>query len=134
MKLICKILIIISTISLFSSCKEKLSKSVSFFEDYDLNSGRYRLEVNQVEGQIIGDFKNFYIDDIATLIKMQKQWVFKYKSSVKSCGYGYSIALKENSKTIKQSFINIDCEYMSGWIYFPKEYLTDHKNHFKRIR
>lgn len=134
MKNTVRILIVIFSLLLLYNCKEKLSKPISFFENYDLNSGKYRLEVNQVEGEIIDDFKRFYIDDPETLSKMQKQWIFKYKSSVQPCGYGYSIVLKENNKILKQTFVNLDCEYMSGWIYFPKEYLTDHKDHFVKMK
>lgn len=118
---------------LFTNCREKLEEPVSFFENYDVSSGRYKLEIHQVEGELIDDFRNFYIDDPLTLNKMKRQWVFKYKSDIKSCGYGYLIALKEDNKSIKQTLVNLDCEYMSGWIYFPKKYLLDHKNHFKRI-
>lgn len=134
MKISLKILLLIITSTVFSNCKEKLAEPIVFFENYNLKSGNYRLEVRQVEGTIIDSFKNFYIDDPRALLKMQKQWIFKYKSDIQPCGYGYSIVLKENNKVLKQTYVNIDCEYMKGWIHFPKEYLTDHKNHFKIIK
>ncbi|MCX8523644.1 hypothetical protein OF897_06880 [Chryseobacterium formosus] len=134
MKIFSEILVAIIALVLFSSCKEKLAEPILFFENYDLKSGKYRLEGHQIEGEIIDDFTNFYIDDPETLITMQKQWIFKYKSGIQPCGYGYSIVLKENNKIIKQTLVNIDCEYMSGWIYFPKEYLTDYKNHFVKMK
>ncbi|MBD3905268.1 hypothetical protein NAL32_07265 [Chryseobacterium sp. Ch-15] len=133
MKLTIRILITILSLTIVSNCNEKLSQPISFFEDYDLTSGKYKLEIYHVEGEIIDDFKNFYIDDPETLNKMKKQWIFKYKSEVMPCGFGYELHLIEDKKVIKKTLINIDCEYMSGWVYFPKEYLTDHKNHFKRI-
>ena len=77
MKLFSKILVAIIALVLFSSCKEKLAEPILFFENYDLKSGKYRLEGHQIEGEIIDDFTNFYIDDPETLIKMQKQWIFK---------------------------------------------------------
>ncbi|WP_131725552.1 MULTISPECIES: hypothetical protein [unclassified Chryseobacterium] len=120
--------------ALLSSCREKLTEPISFFENYDLSSGRYRLDFYNIDGVAIDNFKNFYIDDPTTLLKIQLQWIFKYKSDIQPCGYGYSIELKENNKVIKQTLINLDCEYMSGWIHFPKEFLTDHKNHFKTLK
>lgn len=134
MKLTLKILIVIFSLTILSHCKEKLTKPISFFEDYDLNSGKYKLEVYQIEGEIIDDFKKFYIDDSETLKKMQKQWIFKYKSEVMPCGFGYELHLVKDHTIIKKTLINIDCQYMQGWIHFPKEYLTDHKIHFKRIK
>ncbi|WP_159477073.1 hypothetical protein [Chryseobacterium sp. 18068] len=134
MKLITRIVIAIFSLIILSNCKKKLLQPISFFENYDLNSGKYKLEAYQVEGKIIDDYKKFYIDDPEVLNKMKKQWVFKYKSEVMPCGFGYELHLIKDKKIIKKTLVNIDCEYMEGWIYFPKEYLTDHKNHFKRIK
>jgi len=128
-----RILISIISLIILSNCKEKLPQTISFFENYDLNSGKYRLEAYQVEGKSIDGFKNFYIDNAETLSKIKKQWVFKYKSEIMPCGFEYELHLVENHKIVKKTLVNIDCEYMEGWIYFPKEYLTDYKNHFKRI-
>lgn len=128
-----RILISILSLIILSNCKEKLSQTISFFEGYDLNSGKYRLKGYHIDGKSINGFKKFYIDDPETLSKMKKQWVFKYKSEVMPCGFDYELHLVENNKIVKKALINIDCEYMQGWIHFPKEYLIDHKNHFKRI-
>ena len=126
------VIIILSTLLL--ACREKLAEPISFFENYDLQSGRFRLEASKTDGVAIDNHENFYIDDPKTLTKMQQQWIFRYKSDIQPCGYGYAFYLKENNKTIKQTSVNLDCEYMSGWIYFPKEFLTDHKNHFKTLK
>lgn len=64
---------------------------------------------------------------------MQKQWVFKYKTDASPCGYGYKIQLVNSNSVLNETSVNIDCEYMSGWIYFPKNYLTDYKNSFVRM-
>lgn len=115
------------------NCHERLPKPISYFEDYNFSSGKYKLEFYEIEGQIIYDYKKFYIDDVETLKTMKKQWIFKYKSDIMPCGYGYQLNLVEDDKIVKKAYINIECEYMEGWIHFPKQYLTDHKNHFKRI-
>lgn len=98
MKLTIRILITILSLTILSNCKEKLKQPISFFEDYDLTSGKYKLEIYHVEGEIIDDFKNFYIDDSETLNKMKKQWIFKYKSEVMPCGFGYELHLIEDKK------------------------------------
>jgi len=67
------------------------------------------------------------------MAKMKKQWMFNEKADIMPCGYGYELYLVNESKMIKNVAINIDCEYMSGWIKFPKEFLTDHKKSFKKM-
>ena len=133
MKSYTKILFV--SIILLCSCRGKLSEEIVFFENYDLSTGEYKLLVFGEEGLWIDDYQDFYIDDIETLKKMQKQWIFKYKSDISACGYGYSIMLVDSDKVLKEAAVNIerDCEYMSGWIYFPKKYLSDHKTYFKRM-
>ena len=134
MKLFSKILLIF-TLILFAGCYEKLSNKITFFEGYDFSTGDYKLLVFGLEGLWIDDYIDFYIDDIETLQKMQKQWVFKYKTDVMACGYGYNVMLVDSNEVVEETWVNIesDCEYMSGWIRFPKSYLSDHKTHFKRM-
>lgn len=129
-----RILICLLTILMFLGCKEKLSEPISFFEQYDFNSREYSIEFYGLEGRRIDDFNNFYINDVETLNKMKKQWVFTSKSHVMPCGYGYGLNLIKDNKVVKKALINIDCEYMDGWIHFPKEYLEDHKSHFIRMK
>jgi len=64
---------------------------------------------------------------------MQKEWVFKYKSDILACGYGYIVMLVNSDKVLKEVAVNIECEYMTGWIRFPKRYLSNYKAHFKRM-
>ncbi|MCL2097823.1 MAG: hypothetical protein FWH23_03580 [Bacteroidales bacterium] len=127
--------ILFIAISLFCSCRGRLPETVIFFENYDLSTGEYKLLVFGGEGQWIDDYRDFYIDDTEVLTKMQKRWVFKYQSDIMACGYGYSILLVDRNKVLKEVEVNIecDCEYMSGWIYFPRSYLSDYKNHFKKM-
>ena len=114
-------------------CKEKLSEEYRFFGNRDLKSGDYKLIVIGTEGSWIEDYRNFYIDDVETLCQMQEQWVFKYKTTPQACGYGYNIRLVYKDKVLEEKSVNIDCEYMTGWIFFPRNYLTDHIHSFKRM-
>jgi len=125
-------ILLIPIILLFAGC-ERLPSKIKFFENYDLSTGEYKLLVFGTEGEWIDDYRDFYIDDIETLKEMQKQWIFKYKSEVMACGYGYIVMLVDSNKVLKKTAVNIDCEYMEGWIRFPKSYLSNYKAHFKRM-
>src|SRR5690606_10168096 len=118
---------------IFLGCSEKLPSEVTFFENYDMNSGKYKILIYGSEGEWIEGYRDFYIDDIQTLEKIKKQWVFRKKSEVMSCGYSYILYLVDENTVLKNESINIACEYMTGWIKFPKEYLTEHKSSFKRM-
>ncbi len=50
-----------------------------------------------------------------------------------ACGYSYHIALVDNGKRVKRANLNIDCEYMDGWVKFPKSLLLNHQSSFKRL-
>ncbi|MDD3771039.1 MAG: hypothetical protein RBT46_07630 [Weeksellaceae bacterium] len=126
-------LILISFIFTLISCSEKLPKEISFFENYDVKNGKYKVLVYGSEGEWIEDYKDFYIDDVKTLDKMKRQWVFNKKSDVMPCGYGYNIYLVDEENILKNVAVNIECEYMSSWIKFPKKYLTKHQKYFKRM-
>lgn len=128
-----KFLFFLLSIFLLISCKEKLNEEYHFFNLENFDSGKYKLLVFGLEGEWIDDFRDFYIDDISTLKQMQQQWTFKYKSEVMPCGYGYKIVLVNKEEIINEKYINIDCEYMSGWIYFPENYLSDYKSSFKKM-
>ena len=128
-----KFLIIFLFIISSISCSEKLPNEISFFENYEVENGKYKLYVIGTEGEWIEDYRDFYIDDIETLKKMKTQWVFKEKSEVMPCGYGYILYLVNDKEVLKSEAINIDCEYMTGWIKFPREYISDYKNQFIRL-
>ena len=127
-----KEILFVSIILLFAGCK-RLPSEVKFFENYDLSTGEYKLLVFGIEGEWIDDYRDFYIDDIEVLKEMQKQWVFKYKSDILACGYGYIVMLVNNDELLKEVAVNVECEYMTGWIRFPKSYLSNYKTHFKRM-
>jgi hypothetical protein len=116
-----------------SGCKEKLENEYSFFKDIDLEKGKHKLLVYPLEGEIIDDFTHFYIEDISTLKEMQQKWIFKHKSDIMPCGYGYSLLLVDENSILNKKSVNIDCEYMSDWIHFPKHYLTDYKKSFIKM-
>ena len=128
-----KLIPILLFIIIFSSCQEKLDKGIVFFENIDFSSGKYKIYVFAQKGKWIDDYENFVIDDIETLNEIQKKWIFKNKVPPTGCGYGYKLKLVDQEKIIKSIRINIDCEFMTGWIKFPKEYLTEFKNSFKRL-
>jgi len=125
-------ILLVSITLLFAGC-ERLPSEIKFFENYDLSTGEYKLLVFGTEGEWIDDYRDFYIDDIEVLKKMQKEWVFKYKSDILACGYGYIVMLVNSDEVLKEVAVNIDCEYMTGWIRFPKRYLSNYKAHFKRM-
>ena len=129
------ITILLCCLFIFSlnGCYEPLDKKIVFFENMDVTSGNYKLLVYGTEGEWIEDYQDFYIDDIKTLKKMKRQWVFTKKSDVMPCGYGYAIYLVNQTEILKKTYVNIDCEYMSGWVRFPSYYLSAHKKSFKRM-
>ena len=113
--------------------KVKLKNEYDFFYNNDLSTGKYKFLAFWDYNILIEGYKDFYIDDIETLLKMQKQWVFKYQSEILACGWGYRIFLVDDNNVLNQIALNIDCEYLDGWIYFPKNFLTDHVASFKRM-
>jgi hypothetical protein len=127
----------ISLLILITSCKEKLSEPEHFFGTIDLRDGNYKLVGFGLEGLWVDDFRNFYVDDLTTLQKMQRQWIFEYAVPPSPCGYGYKLKLMRDTIVINEALVNIDCEYMNAneqpWRYFPANYLTDHKASFKRF-
>nr|WKN37410.1 hypothetical protein K4G66_01640 [Tunicatimonas sp. TK19036] len=128
-KLIILLLLVIDLVG----CHEKLDEELVYFEDVDFSSGDYKIYVFATEGEWIEDYKNFIIDDIEILNEIKKRWVFEHKIPPSACGYGYNLKLVDNEKIVKSTSINVDCEYMSGWIEFPKEYLSDYKSAFERL-
>lgn len=125
-------LLLLILLTLFG-CKEKLPEEYRFFGNHNISSGDYKLKVIGTQGTWIENYRDFYIDDLETLERMQEQWVFNYKTTPMSCGYGYNIGLYHNDTLVESKSVNIECEYMSGWIYFPSNYLTDHIQSFKRM-
>ena len=117
----------------FFGCKERLDKEYRFFGDHDVQNGSYKLLVFGSEGTWIDDYRDFYIDDPATLSKMKDQWIFKYRTDMMLCGFGYIVKLVDEDKIVAETAINLDCEYIEGWIYFPEDYLRDHISSFKRL-
>lgn len=128
-----KHLLIISLIYCLFGCTESLDKEIVFFDKIDFNSGNYKIYVFASEGAWIKDYKDFVIEDIETLNKIKDKWVFKNKVPPTSCGYGYNLKLVDTTNILKSVNINFDCEYMSGWIQFPKEYLSEFTESFKPL-
>lgn len=118
---------------LLISCQESLEKEIVLFSNYDFNSGEYKLVFYGNEGGIIENYYKFYIDDVKTLNEIKKQWIFTKKSDIYSCGHSYSMDLLKKDSVIFSKSINVECEYMSDWIYFPKAFLLNHKKSFKKI-
>jgi len=116
-----------------TSCKEQLDKEIVFFENIDFKSGVFKIYLFASDGPQIGDFHNFVIEDVETLELLKERWIFKNKISPIACGYGYNLKLVDDKKVVKSTNINVECEYMTGWIKFPKEYLSDFKHSFIKI-
>lgn len=128
-----KFTLILLVLVVVSGCKERLDEEYRFFGDYDVENGSYKLLVFGSEGTWIDDYPNFYIDDPATLLKMKEQWIFKYRTDIMPCGFGYLVMFVDEDKILAETAINLDCEYIEGWIYFPENYLRDHISSFKRL-
>lgn len=118
---------------LLLGCQDKLDRKIILFDKYDFNSGEHKLIFYGQEGRIIKNYPNFYIDDIKTLNAIKKEWCFTKKSDIMSCGYSYNMQLIKNDSVLIEKSINVECEYMSGWLYFPKEFLVKHKSSFKKF-
>jgi hypothetical protein len=114
-------------------CRKNLEAEIVLFDKIDFNSGEYKLVFYGGEGGIIENYFNFYIDDSKTLNQIKKQWIFSKKSEIYSCGYSYNMVLVKKESEVFSKQINIECEYMSGWVYFPKDFLLKHKKSFKKI-
>lgn len=125
--------ILLFSILLIFSCQQNLERKIILFDKVDFNSGEYKLVFYGEEGGIIENYYKFYIDDIKTLNDIKKQWVFTKKSEIYSCGYSYTMELIKKDSVVFSKPINVECEYMSDWIYFPKEFLLDHIKSFKKI-
>ncbi len=50
-----------------TGCLERLDKKIIFFDEFEFNSGTYKLYFFGQEGTLIDGYHNFYIDDISTL-------------------------------------------------------------------
>jgi len=118
---------------LIVSCREKLDKKIVLFQNVELDNEEYKLYFFALESIGIKGFDNFYIEDKTTLAKIKNEWVFDEKSEVWACGYSYVMVLMMGDKMVFRKSINTDCEYLEGWIYFPKSYLTKHKKEFKKL-
>lgn len=82
----------------FFSCRERLDNEIKYFANYDFATGKYKILIYGQEGKQIDNYSDFYIDDVQTLREIKRQWVFKNKSQVMSCGYGYSVILVDEKK------------------------------------
>ena len=131
----CSFLFVLICILLNSvSCREKLPETYYFFPENKVNAN-YKLVIIPIgEGfNLISEFDNAYIDNPLIIGEVSKKWVFTKKSDVMPCGYEYSLILVDDSKIITEKYLNFDCGYLGGWIYFPKYYLLKYKSHFKKF-
>jgi len=116
------------------SCDEPLDQKYEIFDDYNFNSGEYKLYCFGVEGKWVDGIRNFVIQDVEILNKIKSDWIFSYKTDKMACGFGYLIALVHKDSVVKRMDVNIEAEYMTcdkGWIRFPESYLSDYKEDFK---
>ncbi|MEP1069416.1 MAG: hypothetical protein ABJG99_11760 [Crocinitomicaceae bacterium] len=118
---------------ILTSCSKKLDQEVIYFDDINFNSGNYKLYFIGTEGTYIDNYKDFKIENIYALNKIKKTWIFTERSEVMSCGYGYILYLVDGQQVLKTTGINIECEYFSDWIKFPKKHLTDFKEYYVQI-
>ncbi len=120
-----------------TSCKNRLSEPISFFGNYELQDGNYKLVGIGLQGEHIEGYKNFYIDDIETLQKMREQWVFEYSTEPMACGFGYELRFLRDTLVLSQGLLNLECGYLNTkrqkWLHFPSKYLTDHVSKIKEL-
>lgn len=128
-----KYIFITLTFLLLISCSEKLENEITYFEKTDFNSGDYKIYLFDVFRNKKTDFPIKLLDDTTALNTIKSQWIFKNHIHPTSCGYNYQIMLVKDYKVIKQTKINTNCEYMTGWIEFPKEFLSDNLDKFRSL-
>ena len=109
-KLILVIIHILITIPLFAQTQ--------VLKEYDFNNGGYTLLFVQQQPYKINEkeyteLSNYYIDDISTLNKIKKDWVFEKSKTMYACGYSFVIYLCKNNKLLDTFYINLDCEQIS---------------------
>ncbi|MET3731785.1 hypothetical protein [Moheibacter stercoris] len=105
-----------------------------FFPKKELKEGRKLMVFSIMEGANEKYFEgNFYTDDLKVLNKMKNQWKLNKRSDIMPCGYTHKLVFADEYRTLNEIEINLECEYASGWIYFPKEYLLKYESKFKKL-
>lgn len=103
------------------------------FKSIDFNEGGYRLvgKFTTLRNEpFSSEVGSFYIDDISTLEKIQKNWIFQKPGNYFACGYHYNLVLTKNGKTIQTFSINLECHEIAFGpaFYFKPILLTDLKD------
>ena len=103
------------------------------FSSIDFKEGGYRLvgKFTTLRGEpFSSSVRSFYIDDISTLEKIQKNWIFQKPGNYFACGYHYNLVLTKKGKTIQTFSINLECHEIAFGpaFYFKPTLLTDLKD------
>jgi len=132
-----KIFVSILATVLFSNCSN--SQNISIFEEYDFNSGNYKLYgiVTKMDGTgFVENVGDFVIEDTVTLNKIKQDWKLCPTDKARPHNYMYSIRLAENDSNVFYFDINLDYEYLTckkGGFEFPADLLNKYENSVVKI-
>ena len=132
MKHILKIVLLLGTCSL-------LRGQAVFLKDYDFDTGGYYLVGARSESDPNGladSLGEFYTDDIATLNRIKKEWVFKKPGKQYACGYHYIVHVCKCGQSVENFAINLNCREIvgdKGYFYFDIKKLRMFKDDFKKV-
>ncbi|MDL2312679.1 hypothetical protein LJC68_07370 [Bacteroidales bacterium OttesenSCG-928-B11] len=122
---------------LFIGCSH--GETIRFFEEYDFNSGNYKLYGILSEGgetcftENVGDF---VVLDTVTLNKIKQDWEIHHTNKRMPCGYSYLMILMEGDSCVYDFGVNLDCKYLTcdkGWFQFSPKLLNKYKKMVLRI-
>ena len=122
---------------LFVGCSNK--KSIHLFEEYDFNSGNYKLYGILTEGgptNFTENVGNFVVLDTVILNKIKQDWKIHSTNKIMPCGYSYLMVLMDKDSCVYHFGVNLDCEYLTcekGWFKFPAKLLNRYEKSVVKI-
>ena len=105
-------------------------------KDYNFDEGGYYLlgtRSSPERNKIADSLGEWYIDDITTLNKIKKEWVFSTPGEQWACGYHYRIYLCKDGKKIDEFAVNLYCKEMltkEGYFFFDPELIRSLNGNF----
>ena len=104
---------------------------------YNFDEGGYYLlgmRSSPERNKIADSLGEWFIDDIATLNKIKKEWVFATTGEMYACGYHYRIYLCKDGKKVNEFSVNLYCKEMlckDGYYFFDPALITSLNGSFK---
>lgn len=124
----------------FKYSRKELKSGVRILKKYDFQKGGYTLVglYWKFEHDILKGIREFYVEDIATLEKIKREWVFYEKSALYECGYHYTIKILKDGEIIENFNINLEegCNAIvtsRGALVFEQSKLEKFRNNLKPL-